>query len=530
MKQIFNTKYYTFGRVNATTVKLWNSETGLCEDVKIGEIANKNFLIFNHFARDMKTLKNSNGSDKYLTKDGDIMYGAMSNDILESIGDFNADDIDTKNLGIYYINNKMVVNSTSKTYELDEGIDKLYEAERFIDKIAFVTHPVFKAYIERKDLVKFNEAKKYVRDQLNTFDSKEVDVVKGFIFGRYIANLFPNNPHLLLNGEKGSGKTVLQKFIAATTMGGKVTDDCTKAGIKNFFAGLNGTLMLNDFESDKFEFNKMEDQLLTAFDKDSSTLRSNANQQSLDIKSSFSCVISNIHGLNIGHALQTRTGVVNLNKLNKKEGDVKLRVPESYKDFYQSLRNDIFTGLAHNAWLVLELAEKSMQHLRDICDTDRQADIFSQILSGLFICENDRFDSQFDDALDGLEEFLTAKYNEFKHLFVESDESKNLLTSTVNIFGNVMSLEQIILDLNMSEDLQQTEDNKVVLKHLDAIGIKIVNDKLMIVDGEFVNSLKRAEKVSSLKELEEYGMKYVPSRESGLRIGGKKTSYVYMMI
>jgi hypothetical protein len=74
-------------------------------------------------------------------------------------------------------------------------------------------------------------------------------VVALWIFGTYFYVMFGRYPYLFINGEKGSGKTILNNILSMLAFNGRTVIEATEASLFRMAGQEGGTLMLDELEN-----------------------------------------------------------------------------------------------------------------------------------------------------------------------------------------------------------------------------------------------------------------------------------------
>lgn len=93
-----------------------------------------------------------------------------------------------------------------------------------------------------------SEIEQYIRRFVFFHDDYFYRVIAAWIFGTYCYELFGQYPYLLINGNKGTGKTVLDTVISHLALNAKLTVGMTEAALFRTVSLEGGTIILDELE------------------------------------------------------------------------------------------------------------------------------------------------------------------------------------------------------------------------------------------------------------------------------------------
>ena len=205
------------------------------------------------------------------------------------------------------------------------------------------------------------EIEKYVRKFYYHTDDNIFKVISLYIYGTYFYEMFGQYPYLFLNGQKGSGKTILDIVIYMFALNAKLAVNISEAALYRIVALEGGTMILDEIEN-LTSRSKTQDSLMATLLKGGYQKGGKAYRYNKDLNASegfdvFSPkVISNING--IEDVIEDRCIRIDTQRMKVKKG-FKLEDPK----YYQQERLDEVRDVTSKCVLS---ALKHFQKLNDI--------------------------------------------------------------------------------------------------------------------------------------------------------------------
>lgn len=502
---------FSLGKVNSQEFKIYNAQTGSVETLNVSKLTD-NVLMFNGLYAELKAL--------YTNKDGKFDRNEAIQYLLDTIASENANSTELKGIGLHLADGEFVANFNNR----------INKSNRFINNNAYVISNTFKCDYSDVLLHEYDNLRVEVKNALNSFKTANNTslLITSFYFSRLIANLLEVNPHVLVTGPAGSGKTKLQETLHNLIPISIMTGDASKAGVADAFLNVNGTLLLNDFEIQKFDASNFSDVLLNSFDKGNKALRSNQSRQLIEISNEFSAVISNIDGLNLPSALQSRTADVVLaqNKVNAKDAHPFVKFPSKAKDAGQKLMSFISEHLEeiYNVYLAVKDELSEIVEIK----TTRQATIYAQLIVGYILSEDcDLFNNNTVDVNKYINNFLMeVGYEQFT--VKESDVNPLNIVTGIKLDDTYLSLSSLISIIREQESLllnnKQNFFNEIMFEAKNA-GLYIQKDHVKLVDGDIAQRIKKTYNLEPRNLGNILSGEFVQAKNSGFRVDNKKLAY-----
>lgn len=142
----------------------------------------------------------------------------------------------------------LVDNKYELPFEVTEAILDLRECSLTQDWVEkFVDGDVREEELKPGYLVR--EIEKYIKKFYYTVDKNMYKVLALYIYATYYYELFGQMPYLFLNGEKGSGKSILDTVIYMLAFDAKMAVDISESSLFRMVSVEGGTIILDEMEN-----------------------------------------------------------------------------------------------------------------------------------------------------------------------------------------------------------------------------------------------------------------------------------------
>lgn len=325
-------------------------------------------------------------------------------------------------------------------------------------------------------------------------------IVALWIMGTYFYELFGQYPYLFLNGEKGSGKTVLDLALYMFALNAKLAVNISDSALFRLVSLEGGTIILDEIENltsrGKTQDNLMATLLKGGYQRGSKVYRQNMETNSTEGFEVFSPkVISNIYGVEDvieDRCIRIDSFKMKINKDTKLE-DPKYYLNESMEEIREITSKCVLCALRH-----FQVVNKIYKQTLMVTDNARLTQLLSPILTlAKFVdySKNDPGFARVDEHTDFSEvsgDFVKAFYEYYDTSIkatkddIEQSTPEGVLKSIINTIAHELGGMVPPTDLNYTVGTLHKYPNEIKCDKdtgefwVDAIHIKVFMEEILI--------------------------------------------------
>ena len=329
------------------------------------------------------------------------------------------------------------------------------------------------------------EIETYIRKFYYSADDNLYKVVALYVYGTYFYEMFGQYPYLFLNGQKGSGKTILDIVIYMFALNAKLAVNISEAALYRIVALEGGTMILDEIEN-LTSRTKSQDSLMATLLKGGYQKGGKAYRYNRDLNKSegfevFSPkVISNIFG--VEDVIEDRCIRIDTQRMKVQKG-FKLEDPKYYhKEKLNEIR-DVTSKAALSALKHFQALNHIYNNSHMVTNNARLTQLLTTVLALARFVDTSKTDVGLKDnykkidaeKLDGEYTKAFLEYYESKIVVVKDEIEANTPEGVIKSIVNQVAHE--LSGFIAEKDLSYTDS----LKHKYVNAIKYTEDT-----GEFV--------------------------------------------